>query len=571
MSRRGENWSEVQLAEALKAVEGGGISVRKASTHFGIPRRTLRNHIGSKSAQKRLGRKSVLSAESEKELVDRIIRFADIGFPLTAKTIRSYVFEYVEAMGIQHPFVGAAGRKWFRLFMKRWPQLSFRKAQPMNPARAQKLNKFIVNDFYKKLEDALNELNILDRPDRIFNIDEKGCRLSLHHQQSVIAAKGRKRVHLVAPEHGENVTIVACANALGTPVPPMIIFKGKYKKDAFGDDLPPLSRFEMSEKGCMTNELFVKFLNHFGRFKPPGKVLLILDGAKSHLSPSIVDEASKFDITLFCLPANTTHELQPLDVAVFRSFEHYWDEEVQKFWRQRPDRALTKDLFGKIFTPTWNKALSITNIQNGFRKCGIYPLDQDALPDHAFAPSEVTRLPDVTPTVASESNQTDTIPQSSTMEYPSTDQQLPTTSKEAVLPGTSRDEMVNKVSFTSIISTPPKKVKKDDDRALRRKSINYRATVVEKSLFSADRVSNLKRKKENPSDQKKKKKQKISTVTQKENVADEWYCSICGEYSVQDMRSCGNCQVWYHEECVGLTKDDDEFLCPDCEISNLNS
>ena len=162
------------------------------------------------------------------------------------------------------------------------------------------------------------------------------------------------------------MTVVACANAAGGTIPPMIIFKGKNRRDNFGDALPPLACFEMAEKGSMTHEIFVKWLQHFAKFKSTGKVLLIFDGAKCHLLPSIVDEADKYEVTLFCLPSNTTHELQPLDVAVFRAFEHYWDEEVLRFWRQRPNRTLSKELFGHLFTPVWNKTMTISNIQSGF-------------------------------------------------------------------------------------------------------------------------------------------------------------------------------------------------------------
>ena len=31
------------------------------------------------------------------------------------------------------------------------------------------------------------------------------------------------------------------------------------------------------------------------------------------------------------------------------------------------------------------------------------------------------------------------------------------------------------------------------------------------------------------------------------------------------MRKCEICQTWFHEKCVGITKDDDDFLCPDCD------
>ena len=81
-----------------------------------------------------------------------------------------------------------------------------------------------------------------------------------------------------------------------------------------------------------------------------------------------------------------------MDVAVFRTFEHYWDEEVFRFWRQRPNRTLSKELFEHIFTPVWNKTMTIPNIQSGFRKCGIFPFNGNAIPDHAFAPGDVTNV-----------------------------------------------------------------------------------------------------------------------------------------------------------------------------------
>ncbi|KAJ8935738.1 hypothetical protein NQ314_012663 [Rhamnusium bicolor] len=108
-----------------------------------------------------------------------------------------------------------AGRYWLNGFMQRNPQIRPRKAQNLNPARAQKLNKFIVNDNFIKLEEIMRAMNIIDKPERN-NIDEKDCRLCLHHQQKVLARKDAQRVHLVANEHGQNVSIVVCGNAIGT-------------------------------------------------------------------------------------------------------------------------------------------------------------------------------------------------------------------------------------------------------------------------------------------------------------------------------------------------------------------
>ena len=132
----------------------------------------------------------MLSTEIKQELIQRIFRYAYIGLPLTSKMIRHYVFEYVDKNGLEHPFTtNKAGKKWFCLFMQQWPELRRRKAQPMNPARAQKLNRFIVRHQFLQLKETLENLELFDQPHRIYNLDEKGCRLALHHQQSVIAKK----------------------------------------------------------------------------------------------------------------------------------------------------------------------------------------------------------------------------------------------------------------------------------------------------------------------------------------------------------------------------------------------
>jgi len=385
-------WTEDMLTKALTAVKDG-MSQRDAAEQFHIPRRTLRNHIKSGIARKTLGRKCVLTQDQEEDLVSRIIRYSEVGMPVTVRMLGRYVYQFCEENNITTPFndhACTAGKDWIKAFLKRHPTVSQRKAQNMNPARAQKLNRFIVDDYFTKMERVQTDLQLFDKPNKIFNMDEKGCQLSLHHPQNVLAKKGSKRVHLVAPEHGENVTVVACGSASGLVIPPMVIFKGQRKKSNLADELPPGSAVVMAHKGCMTTSVFIRWIQHFAQFKPAGDVLLVYDGAASHLDPSIVDAADHHHIHLFCLPSNTTHELQPMDKSVFRSFETYWDEELLKFWRLHADRQVNKDRFGKIFTPAWYKAMTPMNVINGFKATGIYPFNKNAIPPEAFAPSDIT-------------------------------------------------------------------------------------------------------------------------------------------------------------------------------------
>ena len=96
----------------------------------------------------------------------------------------------------------------------------------------------------------------------------------------------------------------------------------------------------------------------------------------------------------------------------------------------------------------------------------------------------------------------------------------------------------------------------------RAKNINYRATVISKSLF----VSQTNSKNGKGKGVGKVKSTKIkSNSTIKEFEAEGWFCPRCGENEEEDMRRCGSCGVWYHEDCVGLTKDDESFVCPECD------
>lgn len=58
--------------------------------------------------------------------------------------------------------------------MERCENLSRRKIQKMNPARAQKLNPYIVQDYFSRLETILENRGLRYSPEKMY-------RLSLHN------------------------------------------------------------------------------------------------------------------------------------------------------------------------------------------------------------------------------------------------------------------------------------------------------------------------------------------------------------------------------------------------------
>ena len=89
------------------------------------------------------------------------------------------MFQYCEKNGIPHSFSPekqAAGRKWFRLFLARHPQLCVRKPEATSIQRALGFIR-AKTEIYKVLKSELfDEDGVTCRipPENIFNVDESG-------------------------------------------------------------------------------------------------------------------------------------------------------------------------------------------------------------------------------------------------------------------------------------------------------------------------------------------------------------------------------------------------------------
>ncbi|KAI4455536.1 transposase is4 [Holotrichia oblita] len=111
MSKRAK-WTEDIMQIALEELHNGQ-PVLAVAKQYGIPRRTLRNHIRTGRIHRQLGRHSLLNVAQQNELCRRIFRLAEVGMPLTPKVLRR-VFTFVEENGLKHPFSiqnRLAGRK----------------------------------------------------------------------------------------------------------------------------------------------------------------------------------------------------------------------------------------------------------------------------------------------------------------------------------------------------------------------------------------------------------------------------------------------------------------------------
>ena len=85
------------------------------------------------------------------------------------------------------------------------------------------MNPAVLNKYFDLLEDTVKGNDLHKRPALIFNCDESGFPL-VHRPGKRIAGKGQKHVLTVTSDSKSRVTVLACVNAAGYAIPPLVIY-----------------------------------------------------------------------------------------------------------------------------------------------------------------------------------------------------------------------------------------------------------------------------------------------------------------------------------------------------------
>ena len=75
---------------------------------------------------------------------------------------------------------------------------------------------------------------------------------------------------------------------------------------------------------------------------------------------------------------------------MYRPLKMNWTDVCHEFMQQNPGRVVTKFDFSGLLSKAWSHTMTPSNITNGFRKCGVYPFDPEAV-----KPSTTTTSPGV--------------------------------------------------------------------------------------------------------------------------------------------------------------------------------
>ncbi|XP_033749226.1 tigger transposable element-derived protein 1-like [Pecten maximus] len=403
-----QNYSSEDLRKAVALVKKGN-SLRKAQSKTGVPTSTIKDHARGKYANvkftKQRGPKT-LTSDEEQSLVNYIKYMSDSGFPLGRNVIKKLTIDIVKTSGKQNTRLNkekGPSNKWMRSFMSRHKNLSLRTPHPLERARSE-LKSSQIEEYFELLEKTLVKLDIKDKPSQIFNVDETGFAGKEFSKQKIVVPKGTKHPYQPCAGISGHVTLNLGVSASGKAIAPLIIFSKNLPRESFRDSLSEEWSFETTESGYINNTIFSawfnnQFVRQCGRARP---VLVIMDNHSSHITKQVVDTARENNIHLLCLPAHSTHLLQPLDVGVF----HLLKSNVAQMCTSlgyTGMKTLPRHKFPKVIHLGLNK-ISGSAISSSFRAAGIHPFNAKKieLPKSTRDPEMI--LPDPTEAANAESS-----------------------------------------------------------------------------------------------------------------------------------------------------------------------
>lgn len=444
--------------------------------------------------------------------------------------------------------------------MSRWPDLKIIKPRGLQIQRAKATSADCVRNYFRELEKILRKYHLFDKPERIYNVDEKGLSTT-HKPPKVVAATGTKPPSVVSGTRN-NVTVLGCGNAMGHQVPPYFIFPGERMRIELLDGKSVGADGTVTQSGWSNSEVFKNYLeSHLLRYLPERTkeqpVLLLYDGHKSHVSLDLIDWARKEHIILFVLPAHTSHVLQPMDVGCFGPFEKVYNAISHKYMRDHCGATITRNNICPIACKAYVVALSPQNLQAAFSKSGIHPFNPLVVDDSLFLPGSVLEQEEEDQPETSENRQ-----ECSDDILDSKEQQM----KKKKPKTTKRKYLSYVVSGKPI--TEDDVIQKINEHEKNRKSKTNK-TVNSKRAMKKKRTNSPipgPSHSSNPVD-----------VTSEEDVDDE-ICCVCSLFCPTELTDvvsevyvkwaqCDNCGHWVHlSYCCDtrVVRRGDLFFCPHC-------
>ena len=343
------------------------------------------------------GRRKIFSEAEEKVFANYCEVMAEWGFPLDRMDLRLIIKSYIDRERRSEPRFqnNMPGEDWVKSFIARQSDTIKEKLASNVKRSHAAVSREVINDYFDNLKIEVEGIPA----ENIWNFDETNLTDDPGRKKCVVRRSCKYPERIINSSKG-STSLMFCGSAAGVLLPPYVVYKGERMYDAYAEGGPSGECFNVTKSGWFDMTIFEDWFQniflHADR-KLQGRKILLADNLSSHVSLEVLRLCQKFDIHLIFLPANSTHLLQPLDVAFFAPMKRAW-REILNEWRGtnegRKLGALPKVKFPvllkKLFCRIAKDAQNI--LKAGFKKTGIYPLDKEevlrSLPRDNLSPND---------------------------------------------------------------------------------------------------------------------------------------------------------------------------------------
>jgi hypothetical protein len=371
---------EARILLALQALKKSPKqSARSLAKAYNIPRITLHDRKSGRPARTdRSANSRKLTDLEESVIVREVLDLYSRGFPSRLGGVGDMADKLRTTRGASR-----VGPRWASNFVKRHQELRTRFTRKYDYQRAKCEDPTIIQGWFNLVQNIKAKYGILD--DDIWNFDETGFMMGQISSVLVVtSSEGRGRAKMVQPGNREWVTVIQGVNSSGWAIPPFIVVAGKHHLASWYRDSPLPSNWviALSDNGWTTNEIGLNWVKHFDQHSHSRTKgiyrLLVLDGHESHHSIDFEDYCKENNIITLCMPAHSSHLLQPLDVGCFSPLKRSYGKEIENLIRTHVTH-ITKVEFFTAFKNAFFVSLSEENVRGGFRGAGLVPFSPDAV------------------------------------------------------------------------------------------------------------------------------------------------------------------------------------------------
>jgi hypothetical protein len=384
--------------------EGRFKSIRVCADTWQVSKSTVAYRMSGRNSRARSHEyRQILSSTEEKTLVRWLTRLTSAGFPASpalaiemAEEIRRLRFRLTSTP----TSLRLIGKHWLDRFRIRHPEIQGVWTRQIDGVR----HNTVILEAVKTYFEATTELCLQHQypPERRYNMDESGFAVGVSQSSRALVNIREGSNWKVVKGRQEWITAIECISAAGVALPPLLIYKAKYTNTGWiPTDTPSDWHFSTSASGWTSNSHGFEWLTRVFEpvtrpDDPSQRRLLVADGHSSHITANVIAFAMEHAIDLLILPPHCSHVLQPLDVGVFSPLKRALAAETDRVSRLDPGRIARVE-WTSMYIRARAKALTLSNIQSGWRATGLEPLSPITVLDKIA--SKTTPAPSDTRTV----------------------------------------------------------------------------------------------------------------------------------------------------------------------------